>query len=69
MAKSTARRSFGGKLDGFTDKTDRAFNQRMLRAYLKEQERFRFGFRDEKNAVGIMMRVPAYYPVLQKRSA
>lgn len=59
-------RSFGGKLDGFKDKKERHFHQRMLKAYLKGDQYFRFGFRDRKNEAGIMMRVPAYYPVLQK---
>jgi len=37
-------RSFGGKLEGFADNRERHFNQRMLKAYLKGGQYFRFGF-------------------------
>lgn len=38
------RRSFGGKTENFKDKTERAFEQRHLKAYLKGHKRFRMGF-------------------------
>lgn len=37
-------RVFSGKVSGFTDKNDRLFNQRWLRAYLKGQEVFSSGY-------------------------
>ena len=47
-AEPQLRRSFGGKIDNFTNKLERAFEQRHLKAYLKGKQYFRFGF----NAMG-----------------
>lgn len=57
----TGRRQFLGKTEGFKDKTDRAFNQRMLKAYLDGHKMFAFGTR--KTISGIEK---AYWPVLQR---
>ena len=38
------RRRFGGKTANFKAKTEKAFEQKHLRAYLKGHERFRMGF-------------------------
>jgi len=43
-------RSFGGKLEGFVDNRERHFNQRMLKAYLKGGQHFRFGFDKDSGA-------------------
>ena len=43
MNKQTGqRRLFLGKTEGFADKRERAFYQRMLKAYLKGKKGFRF---------------------------
>lgn len=43
MNKQTGqRRLFLGKTEGFADERERAFYQRMLKAYLRGMERFRF---------------------------
>lgn len=39
-------RTFGGKIDGFTDKQERAFEKAHLRAYLRGDKMFYFGFID-----------------------
>lgn len=41
------RRSFGGKIDNFESKVERAFEKKHLKAYLKGYETFTFG----RNAV------------------
>jgi len=43
-------RSFGGKLENFADNRERHFNQRMLKAYLKGGQYFRFGFDKDTGA-------------------
>jgi hypothetical protein len=37
------RRSFGGKIDNFKDKQERAFEQKHLNAYLKGRSTFNYG--------------------------
>ncbi len=44
VIKVKSSRSFGGKTENFTDKRERAFEQKHLKAYLKGWERFRYGF-------------------------
>jgi len=39
-------RSFGGKIDNFTDKQERAFEKAHLKAYLKGHKVFFYGFID-----------------------
>lgn len=39
-------RSFGGKIDNFTDKQERDFEKAHLKAYLKGDKQFYFGFID-----------------------
>ena len=45
------RRHFGGKLSGFADKQERAFEQKHLKAYLKGAESFPFGKDKDGNVV------------------
>ena len=42
--KETKTRSFGGKIDNFTDKQERAFEKAHLKAYLKGAKTFKFGY-------------------------
>ncbi len=37
------KRSFGGKIDGFVDKNERAFEKKHLKGYLNGDEYFIFG--------------------------
>jgi len=39
-------RQFGGKINGFADKHERAFENAHLKAYLKGHKVFNFGFTD-----------------------
>jgi len=39
------KRTFGGKLSGFTDRSEANFEKKHLKAYLKGHEFFRHGFR------------------------
>ena len=55
---------FGGKIDGFSDNRDRHFNQRMLKAYLRGQDRFAFGFTTAMNQFGVFVKVNQYHDVL-----
>lgn len=41
--KNNNTRKFLGKTEGFKDKEERSFNQRMLKAYLKGYKYFHFG--------------------------
>jgi len=50
------RRSFGGKINGFKDKQERAFEQKHLKAYTKGHKRFRMGLDD-------ITREPNWFPV------
>lgn len=45
------RKFFGGKLSGFTDNRDRHFHQRMLKAYLRGDVQFPFGFEKETDII------------------
>lgn len=55
--KKELRRSFGGKIDNFKDKTEKAFQQRHLKAYLKGNKLFRMGFDNNKK--------PNWYKVIE----
>lgn len=37
------KRSFGGKIDNFIDRNERAFEQKHLKTYLKGHKRFQIG--------------------------
>lgn len=39
------RRRFLGKLDNFNNRTEQAFEKRNLKAYLKGEDKFKFGFK------------------------
>lgn len=47
--KEELRRSFGGKINNFKDKAERAFEDKHLKAYLKGHEKFTFGFKTVGN--------------------
>lgn len=51
-------RKFLGKTEGFKDKTEKHFYNRMLNAYLKGNEYFQFGFKQDTNE-------PAWYKVAE----
>jgi len=53
-------RSFGGKISDFKDKSEKDYEQKHLKAYLKGFKFFRHGF--ETNGE------PAYFPVIEKWS-
>ena len=38
------KRSFGGKIDNFSDKQEQAFEKKHLKAYLNGDKKFRHGF-------------------------
>jgi len=44
--ESKSIRSFGGKTDNFSDKQERAFEKAHLKAYLRGDKMFYFGFID-----------------------
>lgn len=58
-------RKFLGKTEGFKDKQEAHFYQRMLKAYLKGKEFFTFGFEWVKRD-SIMVREPAMFKVAQE---
>lgn len=59
VAKSVAKtRHFGGKLTDFNDKQERAFENKHLKAYLRGDKLFQYGYRDGK-----MGREPAVFAV------
>lgn len=60
--KQTTRR-FLGKTENFENKLERNFYDKMLKAYLKGQDSFRFGFKTDITPYGTTGRVPAYYEV------
>lgn len=37
------RRTFGGKIEGFADKWERAFEKKHLKAYLRGDKKFSYG--------------------------
>lgn len=39
-------RHFGGKTEGFKDRSEQVFEQRHLRAYIKGWKQFDYGFQD-----------------------
>jgi len=43
------QRSFGGKLENFADNRERHFHQRMLKAYIRGNKIFPFGFETVRN--------------------
>jgi len=43
MSNNKQRRLFLGKTEGFKDKQERSYYQKMLKAYLKGHEYFRYG--------------------------
>jgi hypothetical protein len=53
-------RSFGGKINNFTDKQERAFEKAHLKAYLRGDKMFNFGFIDHP-VTG--QRIPAMHAV------
>lgn len=55
------KRSFGGKIDNFIDKEERAFEKRHLRAYIKGWKRFQQGRNPETKE-------PIYYDVIENWS-
>lgn len=55
-----SKRQFLGKTEGFKDKQEKSFYQRMLKAYLAGHEYFHFGYEYIFNK-----RVPARHLVLQ----
>lgn len=57
-------KAFGGKTSGFTDNRDRHFNQRMLKAYLRGDQRFQFGQSYKNNQFGIPELSPDWHDVL-----
>ena len=59
--KKQFTRTFDGKTDGFTDKSERSFEQKHLKAYLKGNETFQYGFKI--NSFG--QRVPSIHKVKQ----
>lgn len=54
--KAELRRSFGGKTENFTDKQERNFEHKHLKAYLKGHTRFR-------NGINPILRTPNWYEV------
>lgn len=61
--KRTSTRKFLGKLDGFTDKNDKVFNERMLRVYCKGKQYFFFGFEKEHLLADQFLNLIRYYRV------
>lgn len=59
IKKPVIKRRFLGKLDNFTDKVDRNFNKKMLKAYLRGNTHFSFGVDEQK-------KMPIMYKVLQE---
>ena len=58
--KKQIKRRFLGKFDNFTDKVDRNFNKKMLKAYLRGNTMFSFGL-DSETRQPIMHRVLQEY--------
>lgn len=58
------KRGFGGKLTGFTDKAEKDYEQKHLKAYLKGFKFFRHGFKTNS----LEQREPAYFPVIENWS-
>ena len=44
IEEKKTKRSFGGKIDNFSDKQERAFEKAHLKAYLGGGKKFRHGF-------------------------
>lgn len=57
------QKSFGGKLTDFSDNRERHFNQRMLKAYLRGDNRFTFGLSEVAN-IYTGKREPLFHAVL-----
>ena len=55
-----SKRSFGGKVSEFKDSAERSFENAHLKAYLKGQTRFRYGF---TGVIGTASRQPLYHLV------
>ena len=51
-------REFLGKIIDFENKDEQKLNQKMLKAYKKGYEFFRFGFKEVKDKKGKSIRVP-----------
>ena len=59
------KRQFGGKLDNFESKQERAFEQKHLHNYLRGNTRFKFGYKNIETPYGVQ-RVPAWYAVKEE---